>query len=92
MTPEPSPATPADADLVERLQRLAIQSNDGNLRGPALEAATELQSLREKLRVAVEGLEKIEAGNFNCSPHQFGMAMQSVAEDTLNSIRSADNG
>ena len=42
-------------DLVKRLQELAAQSNDGCLRGPALQAANRIEALeaeRDRLREA----------------------------------------
>ena len=39
-------------DIVERLTKYAVSSNDGNLRGPALDAAAEITRLRAKVAKA----------------------------------------
>lgn len=39
-------------DIVERLTKYAVSSKDGNLRGPALDAAAEITRLRAKVAEA----------------------------------------
>jgi len=45
-------------DIVERLTKYAVSSKDGNLRGPALDAAAEITRLRAKVAKA-DALEKV---------------------------------
>lgn len=47
-------------DLVKRLRDLAIQSNDGVLRGPALAAADRIEGLEPVLAKAKQQADRIE--------------------------------
>lgn len=100
MTPEPSPATPADADLDNLIDRLDTHMGKADIEEvlrDCRKAATELQSLRDKLRAIVEQYDHVRLGQsisrMDTSEAEAVLhALMNDARNTLATIRSADNG
>lgn len=62
----------SDDDLVKQLQELAVKSNDGDLRGPALAAADRIEGLIAQRNAAYEAGVRagLEAAAVACPPNE----------------------